>query len=242
MNSDLEQMGRAAQDIVEAGENRVTVHTLDFSKVPEIYFHRDVTRKNYGARQARTASGRLARPDRVKARAKTLIKRVEKEELDILYKPVEEWDMEELSRGRPRNAIGTFAGRAPSFVTRAVHEAAMGRFKDMVRSDMNTHTIRALSTLNELLSSDEVDDNGKPIVPASTKADISKFLIEHIVGKPTQRVEQDISVKLQGILGSVMVTPDTSTTKQMKLAHLPGVTMPMADAVDDDDDMYIDAE
>jgi hypothetical protein len=219
-----------------------TPKKVDFTNTPDIFLHRDVTRKNYDAPKPRTASGRLATPDRVKGRMKSLIKRVEKEEYDVLYRPVEEWDMEELARGRPKNAVGSFAGRAPAFVTRAVHEAAMARFQELVRSDMNNTTIKALSTLDLLLSSQEVDDNGKPIVPASTKADISKFLLEHIVGKPMQRIQNDISVKLQGILGAVMVTPDMQNQGQSKLAHYPGVTMPMAERVDDDDDMYIDAE
>lgn len=223
-------------------DTQCTPKVVDFRNVPDVYLHRDVTHKNHDALKPRTASGRLASPDRVKGRMKTLIKRIEKEEYDVLYRPVEEWDMEELARGRPKNAVGSFAGRAPAFVTRAVHEAAMKRFEEIVRSDMNTHTIKALSTLNLLLSSDEVDDNGKPIVPPSTKADISKFLIEHIVGKPTQRVQSDISVKLQGILGTVMVTPDMQNQGQSKLAHYPGITMPMAESVADDDDMYIDAE
>jgi len=168
-----------------------------------------------------------------------MAKKIENEVYELPYRSVDEWDMEELAQGRPRNAIGTFAGSKPSYVTRAVHEAAMARFQEMVKSGMNVHTIRALSTLEELLESREVDDKGKPIVPPSTRAEIAKFLLEHIVGKPKQHIETDISVKLQGILGHVMVSPDSIQSDSLKLAHLPGVTMPMADARDDDDE-YID--
>ena len=215
-----------------------TPKVIDFRNVPDIFFHRDVTRRNFSIPIARNSKGRLMRRDRVKARAKRFAKKIEKEELDVLHRPVEEWDLEELARGRPRNSIGTFAGSAPAFVTRLVHEAAMSRFKELIKADMNSSTITALGVIETILTSREVDGRGKAIVPPSTKLDASKFLIEHILGKPTQRVETDISVKLQGILGTVMINPsDTQTGYQ--LAHLPGVTMPMAEAVDDD---YIDAD
>lgn len=124
-----------------------------------------------------------------------------------LYKPLEEWDPEELARGRPRNANGDFRGRPPKYITRELHERAMERFKLLIRSEMNFHTINALKTVQMVLENDEVDAKGKPIVPASAKMDAAKFLLEHIVGKPTQPTTSDISIKLQGILGTVMVNP-----------------------------------
>lgn len=211
-----------------------TIKVIDFRNVEDIFLHRDVTRKNYALPVARNHKGRLLRRDRVKVRAAKFAKRIEQEELDILHRPVEEWDLEELARGRPRNSVGTFAGRPPAFVTRLVHEAAMNRFKEMIRADMNSNTITALGVIDTILTSREVDSKGKPIVPPSTKLDASKFLIEHIMGKPTQRVETDISVKLQGILGTVMINPASSNASGYELAHLPGVTMPMAEVNDDD--------
>ena len=76
------------------------------------------------------------------------------------------------------------------------------------------------------MSSQELDIKGRPMVPASTKLDAAKFLLEHVVGKPTQRVENDVSVKLQSILGVVMANPDNNGGYQV--GHLPGVTVPMA--------------
>ena len=142
------------------------------------------------------------------------------EAFDELYKPIEEWDMEELARGRPRNAAGTFAGLAPKYMTRELHERALERFKTLVRSSMNVHSIEALKTVQLVLESDEVDARGKPIVPASTKLDAAKFLLEHIVGKPTQPTQTDISVKLQGILGAVMVNPNEVGPQQYHTAHV----------------------
>jgi len=145
---------------------------------------------------------------RARARRKaTKHQRIAQSELETLYKPLEEWDMEELARGRPRASDGTFKGRPPAYISREVHEKAMERFRDMVRGEMQIHTVSALKLLGNIIDNDETDDRGKPLVNASTKLEAVKFLLEHVVGKPKQPVEADISVKLQGILGAALVTP-----------------------------------
>jgi hypothetical protein len=115
--------------------------------------------------------------------------------------------MEELARGRPRAADGTFKGRAPSFMARELHEQIVRRFEDIVREEMNGHTVDALKVLGHILMDEQVDAKGKPRTPASVKANVAQWLVEHVVGKPKQRMETDISVKLQGILGHAMVNP-----------------------------------
>jgi len=46
---------------------------------------------------------------------------------DRWAKPIEEWDWQELARGRPRCADGTFKGVAPQWVTLAVRNEAKRR-------------------------------------------------------------------------------------------------------------------
>ena len=155
-------------------------------------------------------------------------------ELATLYgdrKPLEEWDAEELARGRPRNKDGKFAGPKPQYVTMQIHEEAVDRFSKFVKTEMSVSTIEAIEQLNKILSNDEQDYRGKPVIPPSVKLDAAKFLIEHIVGKPKQHIEQDVSIKLQSILGSVIVNPDESPDVDLnhyQPAHLPGVTMQLA--------------
>lgn len=72
---------------------------------------------------------------------------------------------------------------------------------------MNVLTVDALKKLSDLLENVEVDSNNRPIVPPGVQADIAKFLVEHVIGKPTARVEQDISVRLQAVLGMAIVNP-----------------------------------
>lgn len=218
-----------------------TVRELDFREVEDIFLHRDARRRNHSKPPVVDIAGHLLKPARIKDRQKRLAKRIEREEMNTIGRPVEDWDIEELAKGRPRNAIGTFTGAPPAYVTRGVYEAAMDRFKGLIRSDMQNHTIKAIETLGLLLGSEETDDNGKPIVAASTKLDAAKFLIEHLLGKPVQRQETDISVKLQGIMSTVMINPNVRTGA-LQLAHLPGVTMPLLEASTEDDEDIIDAE
>lgn len=155
-----------------------------------------------GGRPAKVMS-----PKQIRARARRKM-RIGEEELATLYKPLDEWDHEELARGRPRAKDGSFKGGTPKFIDRALHEQIVRRFEEVVKEEMNGHTVQALELIGQILEDDERDERGKPIVAAGTKLDAAKFLIEHVLGKPKQRMETDISVKLQGLLGTVMVNPD----------------------------------
>lgn len=130
-------------------------------------------------------------------------------------KPVAEWDFEELARGRPKNDRGTFEGAAPKWVSRQITEEAMERFKVMIREEMNGMTIVGLSTLMRVLEDDRTDHKGKPFVSANVRVDIAKFLLEHVVGKPVQPTQSEVSVKLQAILGTVMVNPGQIASRPM---------------------------
>lgn len=129
------------------------------------------------------------------------------EELEMLYKPLEEWDAEELARGRPRAKDGSFKGKKPKFIDAALHEQIVRRFEEVVRISMNENTVEALKFLGTVLNDEREDEKGRPVVSAATKLDAAKFLVEHVLGKPKQRVETDISVKLQAMLGVAMVNP-----------------------------------
>lgn len=161
-------------------------------------------------------------------------------ELAVKYadrKPLDEWDSEELARGRPRNKDGSFSGPKPKWVSMAMHEEAVEKFAKVIKMEMGVATVTAMEQLNEILSNEETDYRGKPLVSASTKLDAAKFLIEHLLGKPKQHIESDVSVKLQGILGSVIVNPNDDLQERDVLngystAHFPGVTMELASMED----------
>jgi hypothetical protein len=154
--------------------------------------------------------GLVMTPKRIRARARRALKRgkrVSVVDMENLWKPIEDWDMEELARGRPRAADGSFRGRKPAYITRELHEQAMENFKSLVRTQMNGSTVDALMVLNSVLNNDEIDHKGRPVVPWSTKVDAAKWMVEHVLGKAVQPTTTDISIKLQSILGAAMVNP-----------------------------------
>lgn len=169
--------------------------------------------EHQGGRPAKSLNAKQIRARARRAQAIT------EAQLEKLYKPLEEWDAEELARGRPRAKDGSFKGKAPAFIDRALHEQIVRRFEEVVRTKMNESTVDALKYLNQVLANEEVDDRGRPVVSASTKLDATKFLIEHVIGKPKQRTETDISVKLQGILAHAMVNPSQTQSGQFELAQ-----------------------
>lgn len=221
--------------------------TIDFSRVEDIRQH-PVGIFHDNLRTPRDSDGKVLTPKQIRARARRRAARLEKvvmteQEQNILYrKPVEEWDLDELARGRPKNAQGHFKGPKPRWISQIVHEEAMKHYQLAVKSAMRSTTVDALTLLQEVIDDDNVDDKGKPLVPASVKVDVAKFLIEHSIGKPMQRIEQDISVKLQGILGQVMVNPaeimgpDGDRRMGYDVGHFPGVTMELAEGGSRDDD------
>lgn len=210
---------------------------------------------NYNA--PRMANGLLLTEKQIRARARRRARRenrrgieidrgMTQQEFAILYKPVEEWDLEELAHGRPRDKKGNFGSRMPGWIPREIHEKSMERFKSVIRTEMNKQTPVALEAVQWILGQDDYDPRGRPIVPPSTKLDAAKFLLEHVVGKPVQHIEGDISVKLQAILGSVIGNPADIEMEPdqpgYNMGHMPGYTMPLIEAgvedaeiVDDDD-------
>ncbi len=235
-----------------AKKRRASIISVDFTNVKDHRQYRSgilgsdgkVQRRADGSlNPPRLPDGKLLTPKQIRARARRRARRAEMmtdEEFHAIYKPIEEWDLEELARGRPKNAAGRFSGATPSWISREVHERSMTLFKQAIKTEMNALTPKASDVLEWVMTNDEVDDKGKPIVPASTKLDAAKFLFEHTVGKPTQRVESDVSVRLQSILGVVMANPAQALAAGptgYNVGHLPGVTMPMGvseDVIDAD--------
>lgn len=163
-------------------------------------------------------------------------------EVAVRYKkPLAEWDSEELARGRPRDAQGGFKGPKPHYVSAEIHEEAMDRFKQIIKTDMRVATVDAVKLLRDVINNEELDNRGKALVPASTKVQAAQFLIEHVVGKPTQRIEGDVSVKLQALLGAVMVNPEElASGGNFVPGHMPGYTMELTQFQGEDDDDPID--
>lgn len=144
-------------------------------------------------------------------------------------KPIEEWDLEELSRGRPRNKGGTFGGSTPTWINPIVAREAKRRLLEHCLGSMAGHADLAIKTISDLLKSRAVDDNGKPIVDARTKLEAAKFIIENVVGKPKNRLEIDTTDAVREFLAEALVLDDGEP------AH-PIIDGQFRDEEDDDDE------
>lgn len=160
----------------------------------------------------------LQTPKQLRARARRKAARgvrlTDEEFEQLCGKPISEWDVEELAKGYPKDKNGDFRRTPPAYMSLELRERVETLFKQRVRGSMNETTVDALGVLRGILANEDVDHRGKPLVAASTKLDAAKFLVEHLLGKPKQTVETDISVKLQGILAGVMVSPEMALPPQ----------------------------
>lgn len=200
---------------------------IDFTDVKEPPTYKSGKEKSMSKKQIRARARRHAR--------------ISEAELNKLYKPMDEWDEEELARGRPRAADGTFRGASPNWITRQMHEEAMARFKGIVEGRMRESTSSALTTVHWILENDDVDEKGRLVIPPSTKLEAAKFLIEHIVGKPKQHQTVDISVRLQALLATATSSPLNDGAESLALP--PGADYEAAFGQSDyDDDDVVEAE
>jgi hypothetical protein len=111
-------------------------------------------------------------------------------------KPMSEWSLEELARGRPRNRIGGFTGRIPVWMTQAVQEEIARRYKQAAISELSKHFPKALKVLVGLL--DEEDPG--------IRLKACQLLIEYTVGKP--KVELTTDSQAASMLAAALVMPN----------------------------------
>jgi hypothetical protein len=106
-----------------------------------------------------------------------------------LYKPVEDWDWEELTRGRPRKRNGELGAPSPAWLTPVVRREIERRLGVVGKQKLAEHLDVAIATFAKLLTDDERDDRGRPLVPPAVRLQAASFIYEHLVGKATTRVE-----------------------------------------------------
>lgn len=154
------------------------------------------------------------RPRAARRRLREKTDRLENEimaDIVLLYqKPVEEWDWAELSHGRTRGDDGKFGGPKPRWITPAITAEAQRRMRTFTEQELMTHASDAIRTLSSLMLDNDVDDFGKPCVPASVRADIGKYFLNHVIGMPKIRAEIDTTDPLRDLMADVIVIRDGS--------------------------------
>lgn len=137
------------------------------------------------------------------------------EEFELLFRPVEEWTLAELSDGYPHSDLTgkKLARTATSSLFRGeMRERIKGELERRIRDRLDKLTVNATDTLKDILRNGEVDGRGRPIVPASVKMRAAEYALDRFMGKPTIRTESDLSAKLVAVLGEVMVSPEVRLT------------------------------
>jgi hypothetical protein len=140
-------------------------------------------------------------------------------------KPLAEWDLEELARGKPRNPSGDFRGRPPVWITPALRTEAARRLKVEALAFLSGHVEDAIKVLVDLMTS-STDER--------VQIDCAKFIIEHVVGKAKQSVDLEMGEGVRGMLAKALVTRNKITGALVD-AH-PVVDLEPTEWTDEDDD------
>lgn len=145
------------------------------------------------------ADPRSMQPWQIKSRLRRGTQDPEEARIALGGKHIDEWDPEELARGKPRNAGGTFTGKTPAWVTEELQDEAARRFKAWLRREMAGKSVSAIRAVGELVHDAESD---------RVRLDAAKFLLEQVVGKPQQEITGDVRMDLQHMLAGMLVNPD----------------------------------
>ena len=141
------------------------------------------------------------KPNAVRARLKKANKTINEDVALVYKKPIEELDFEELQYGKPRREDGTIARRGPrpKWITPAVIVEAQRRLKTVTGVELAAYSGNAIAVMVDLMNASNVD---------IVRFNAAKYVLDQIMGMPTQRVEQATTINVQSFLADVMVNPD----------------------------------
>jgi hypothetical protein len=144
------------------------------------------------------------RPSAVRQRLRKANQTFEDAKADVeLYyqKPIEEWDWEELQRGQPKTRDGRFVGGRPKWITPVLMAEAQARLRVMTAQQLGRYAGDAIKVMAELMNTSRV-----PMV----RFQAAKYVLDQIIGLPTQRVETKAQSDFESLLADVMVNEDGS--------------------------------
>jgi len=166
------------------------------------------------------------KPSAVKKRLRRKLEKLDDvtEELELLYqKPIEEWTFEELQAGRPVNPrTGELLAKRPAWITPAIMTEAQRRLRSMTASELGRYAGAAIQVMSELMVNARSD---------MVKYKAAEYVLNQIMGMPTQRVETEQSVSIQSFLADVIRNPDGNEVRVIE-----GSVSGDDDGEDDDDE------
>jgi len=104
------------------------------------------------------------------------------------YITVDDLDDEELIRGQCRNRNGWFStSNKNSQISKPVYDKMVSRLFDRAQEKMRENLLQAIDVLAEISQGDAFE--------ASDRANASKFLIERVLGKTTEKIDLTVGAK-----------------------------------------------
>lgn len=127
-----------------------------------------------------------------------------KKDLDLLYeKPIDEWDFEELQFGAPRLPSGKFPKNKPKWLTPVMMVEAQRRLEQCTAEELSAYAGRAIDVMVDLMEHSRVD---------IVRYNASKYVLDQVMGVPTQRVKIEANVEFHAMLADVVQNHDGSTS------------------------------
>lgn len=183
------------------------------------------------SREPRRIRKRLRHAINSKAGQDAKLDQIERD-MEMLYKkPISEWDFAELAMGHPRNSRGKFSGSAPSWCGPVIQREAKQRLLTVTKGKLAGYIDDAIAAIGQLITSEEVDDKGKPIVDARTKLAAAQFVLENFLGKAKAFVEVEATDHTRAAIASAIVLDDG-----LPQGHLTIVEGEFTEDDDDDED------
>lgn len=151
------------------------------------------------------------KPSTVRGRVRKNASRLERD-VAMLYRPIEQWDIEELARGRPRNKAGNFTGPSPRWLTPLIIKQAADRLRLLTKQELSVFSGDAVRVIHKLMENEDEDEKGKPLVSAAVKLQAAQYVLDQTIGRPTVPVEVSGNVVLETLMAKVLVNEDGSPT------------------------------
>jgi hypothetical protein len=173
-------------------------------------------------------------PEAIRNRMRRAGKKTDRElrNLAEIHKPLDEWDIEELAHGRPRDKNGTFVGRRPTWITTTVLAEAKRRLNTKAYEMLAGHIGDAVQVIHDLMVSTAVDEFGKPIVDARTRLNAAQYIVDQVVGRPKVRVDVETNDATSKMLAGALKM--TNEDGELVDAH-PVIDITEDEWTDDDD-------
>jgi len=135
-------------------------------------------------------------------------------------KPVTEWTLEELQKGRPRHPTAGWRGPRPRWITPIVQAEVRRRLREETIQNLVGHTGAAIKVLAEFLKNEE---------EPHLRFRAAQLILEYAAGAPDKNIHVTGNVQLQSMLASALVLDDGTP------AH-PVIEGTLVSEEEDDDD------